>query len=251
MEFHIIVPIFENSISWYGDLVSGSSISSILEIIYNNAKQSGALSVIVATDNRIISDEAKKAQLKVCLIDKDEIAVTEKVAEVVDTLELDESEIVVCIDAENFLVSPKLISSVVNDLEEHANLKVASCCEPILKVSDMQNHTAVKVVLNKRQHAVYFSRSPIPFDHKKFLENGDVALYRGQCFRHVGIYAFRVGFLRMYMEWAPCVLEKIEMLEQLRILYNGARIHMRILDKPLPRRVKSLEGFNRLATVVS
>jgi 3-deoxy-manno-octulosonate cytidylyltransferase (CMP-KDO synthetase) len=251
MEFHVIVPVLENSASWYDDLVTKSSASSILELIYNNAKQSGALNVIVATDNHIIRDAAEKVELKVCLIEKDDGSVTEKVAEVVEALELDEDEIVVCLDAENFLVSPKLISSVVNDLDEHANLKVSSCCEPITKVADMNDHSVVKVVLNKRQHAVYFSRSPIPFDHKQFLDNGNVALYRGQCFRHVGIYAFRVGFLRMYMEWAPCVLEKIEMLEQLRILYNGARIHMRMLEKPLPRRVKSIEDLNRLVTAVT
>ncbi len=251
MEFYVIVPILENSASWYQDLLEESSLPSILKHIHSNAKQSGAVDVVLVTDNSIISDVAEKNKLRVFFIEKEEASVTEKVGEVVDALELDDDEIVVCLDAENALLNPKFILSLADDLEQHVNLKVASLCEPITKINDMEDHSIVKVILNKRQHAMYFTRSPIPSCHKEYLSTGQISLPKGQCYRHVGVYAFRVGFLQTYTNWTPCALEKIELLEQLRILYNGARIHVRVSDKPLTTRIKSLKDFSRKCDMVT
>ena len=97
----------------------------------------------------------------------------------------------------------------------------------------MLNPDAVKVVISKRGYALYFSRAPIPWERDNFPLGEDGKLI-GEHFRHVGIYGYRVGFLQEYLTWEPCPLEKLESLEQLRVLWNGGRIHVDIAKQHVP-----------------
>ena len=109
----------------------------------------------------------------------------------------------------------------------------------------------VKVVLNKRSHAIYFSRSVIPWDRDSFSDDGALPdEISGHYYRHVGLYGYRVGFLKDYMEWGVCNLESIEMLEQLRILWNGGRMHMRVLNKKIPLGVNTEADLKRVRSAI-
>lgn len=250
MDFHVIIPARYDSTRLHGKVLLDIGGKPMLQHVYERAKDSGASSVTIATDHIDIAKAAESFGAAVCMTSSDHASGTERIAEAVEALELDDDEIVVCLQADEPLISPHIIKNVATDLLDLPNMKVASCCEPIKSAADLFDRDVVKVVMNKRHHAIYFSRATVPWDREKFTQESVAKLQEGQFFRHVGIYAYRIGFLNTYVEWPPCALEKIEMLEQLRILYNGIRIHMRVLDKSVPRGVDTEEDLERVRSLI-
>ena len=250
MDFHVIIPARYDSTRLHGKVLLDISGKPMIQHVYERAQDSGASSVVIATDSQQIADRAESFGATVCMTSSSHASGTERISEAVDEIELDRDDVVVCLQADEPLISSNIIRNVAMDLAEFETVKVSSCCEPIKKASDLYDRDVVKVVLNKRQHAVYFTRATVPWDREEFPHDDPSLTIQGPYYRHVGIYAYRVGFLKTYMDWAPCVIEKIEKLEQLRILYHGGRIHMRVLTSSVPRGVDTSQDLKRVRSLI-
>ncbi|MDX8381772.1 MAG: 3-deoxy-manno-octulosonate cytidylyltransferase [Ghiorsea sp.] len=168
--------------------------------------------VIVATDHQGIADVAKAAGAEVAITGHNHQSGTERLAEAFKDIEVD---IVINVQGDEPLIDPQAIHAVVSPFLNQPDLQMATLSHPIRETSDFEDPNVVKVVSNAAGHAMYFSRASIPFPRDtKVLESTDMQ-------QHVGLYAYRRGFLLKYSSLAPCKAEKIEQLEQLRVLHHG------------------------------
>lgn len=250
MDFTVIIPARLNSSRLPGKVLMDIKGKSMLQHVYENAVQSGAQSIVVATEDDSIAKVAADFGATVCMTSDTPISGTERIAEAVATLALDENDIVVCLQADEPFVPPKLIFQLASNLAEHDHVKTATLATKITKIEELFDPNIVKVVLNHRHYAMYFSRAPIPWDREQFPDLKSLDLKKLKLsdayFRHIGMYAYRAGFLETYANWSPCPIEKIEMLEQLRILWNGYKMHVGITDIVVPAGVDTLADMDRV-----
>ncbi len=182
--------------------------------VCERARASGARSVAVATDDRRIVEAVERAGFRALMTRAEHASGTDRIAEAAAALGLGAEEIVVNVQGDEPLIEPGLIAEVAGALERSAEASLATACHPIRNDADFANPNVVKVVLDARGHALYFSRAGIPYPRQG----------KPAAFRHVGIYAYRVSFLRRYAALPASPLEQAEALEQLRALWHGFRI---------------------------
>ncbi len=223
MEFRIIIPARYHSTRFPGKVLAKIAGKPMIHHVFDRAIESGAKEVIIATDDDRIVKVAQDLGAVVCMTSSEHQSGTERLAEAAVALGIDDDEIVLCVQADEPLMSPLLIHQLADDLYHRDNVKISSVCVPITDPADMNNPNIVKVVLNYRHYALYFSRAPIPFSMHAPTESAVLPKY---CYRHLGIYAYYASFLKQYIEWNPSPIEDIEKLEQLRILWHAGRIHM-------------------------
>ncbi len=245
MEFHVVIPVRYDSTRLPGKALADIGGKPMVQHVYERALNSGAEEVIIATDDKRIAEVAESFGAHVCMTSADHKSGTERLAEAVVALGLEDDEIVVCLQGDEPLIPPEIIRQVAEDLEEHDNVKVSSICVPIKETYELFSPSVTKVVLNRRNYAMYFSRAPIPYGRDTFSDQQNIKL-NGSHFRHVGLYAYRVGFVQEYLEWGPCPAEELEGLEQLRILWQGGRIHMAVAKSNLPLGVDTEEDLVRV-----
>ena len=162
----------------------------------------------------------------------------------VETLGWDDDDIVVNVQGDEPLLPPALIAQVAGGLAAHADAAVATLAYPIDDRQEWQDPNVVKVVLDRDGYALYFSRATVPYDRDGDSTAPDIAL------RHLGLYAYRSGFLRTYGALEPAPLETIEKLEQLRVLWSGLKIHVGIAgERPGPG-VDTAEDLERVAALL-
>jgi len=208
------------------DIAGKPMIVRVLE----QAKKSKATRVIVATDNQHVFDVVKSFGGEVVLTSEKHNSGTERLAEVINLCQFSDDEVIVNVQGDEPLIPPVIIDQVADNLVKYKT-GMATLAVPITDVEEAFNTGAVKVVTDKDGYALYFSRSTIPWERDRFALSktsiGDFYL------RHIGIYAYRAGFIRQYIRWQPSSLEKIEMLEQLRVLWYGEKIHVAVaLETP-------------------
>lgn len=245
MEFHAIIPARYSSTRLPGKVLLDIDGKPMLQHVYERSIDSGAESVVIATDDKRVADTAEKFGARVCMTSESHLSGTERLSEAVQALELDEEEIVVCVQGDLPLIPSETIRAVAADLAEHDNVKVSSVCDVIEDPQNLFNPNVVKVVMNRRNYAMYFSRAVIPWELENFRNKENIKL-SGNHYRHVGLYAYRVGFLTDYMEWATSPLETMESLEQLRTLWHGGRIHMYLSKQKLPPGVDTQEDLEKV-----
>ena len=186
--------------------------------VAEQAAKSGAGEIVIATDFEKILETAKVYNIKAEMTRIDHASGTDRIAEVAAKLGWVDDDIVVNVQGDEPLIDPKLIQQVAAHLAQSKNAVMATACHAIHDEESFLNPNIVKVVIDTHGNALYFSRAPIPYPrdevHKQAL----------QAHRHIGIYAYRVGFLKKYAQLAVTELEKIESLEQLRVLYHGYKI---------------------------
>jgi 3-deoxy-manno-octulosonate cytidylyltransferase (CMP-KDO synthetase) len=112
--------------------------------------------------------------------------------------------------------------------------RMATLAVPINDVTEALNPNAVKVLIDQNGYAIYFSRATIPYDRQRFLNQKDIKDIGEFYLRHIGIYAYRAGFIKDYVKWPASQLEQIESLEQLRVLWQGEKIHVAVANSRLP-----------------
>jgi 3-deoxy-manno-octulosonate cytidylyltransferase (CMP-KDO synthetase) len=192
--------------------------------VAEQANKSGASSVVIATDFEKIIQVAASHQIQAVMTRVDHTSGTDRIAEVAQQLSWDDEDIVVNVQGDEPLIDPQLIQEVALTLGHSRHAVMATACHAINDEAAMLNPNIVKVVMDAEGHALYFSRSPIPYPrddaHKQSIK----------AHRHIGIYAYRVGFLKQYAELSVTELEQIESLEQLRVLYHGYKIAVTITD---------------------
>lgn len=242
MEFRVIIPARYASVRFPGKVLADIGGKSMLQLVYEQAMASGAESVMIATDDERIRKVAEQFGATVCMTSQEHKSGTERLAEAVVAMGYLEDEIIVNVQADEPLVPPVVIRQVAEDLEKYENARVATLYEPIQSAQELFDPNHVKVLMNKRGYALYFSRAPVPWDREHFKLNVDKLkndVISGNHFRHVGIYAYRVGFLQEYMEWESSPIEELERLEQLRVLWNGGRVHLTQAKETVPADVNT------------
>lgn len=244
MEFRIIIPARFDSTRLPGKVLADIKGKPMLQHVYERAMESGADSVVIATDNTKVSKVAQSFGAKVCMTSAEHPSGTDRIAEAALALDYAPDEIIVNVQADQPFISPQAIRQVAEDLEKHDNVKVSSLCERITRGEDLFQPAVVKVVLNWRNYAVYFSRAPIPWDVERFNDPSK-AVPGDLHYKHIGLYAYRAGFLQEYIQWPPSPLEQMESLEQLRILWNGTRMHMVITKERIAPEVNTPEDLEK------
>lgn len=224
-EFLVIIPARYASNRLPGKPLCEIAGHPMLWHVYKHAVASGAVQVIVATDDERIYNVAKNIGAEACMTSSAHCSGTDRIAEVVQHYRIPENEIVVNVQGDEPLLPPVLIRQVAQALYNQPTAQIATLCEPITEITEVFNPNCVKVVLDKRGFALYFSRAPLPWQRDAFAGTTPT-LQTGLHFRHIGIYAYRVKDLLQNTQLPPCPLEQAEALEQLRVLFNGGKIYV-------------------------
>ena len=234
MQFTVIIPARYESTRLPGKPLIQIAGKPMIQHVYTRALASGATSVIIATDDERIREAAENFGAKAYMTSKDHTSGTDRITEVVETLGESDDRIIVNVQGDEPLLPPELIQQVAWDLSEHPDSDVATLCDRITDADTLFDTAVVKVVMGKDGHALYFSRAPIPWDRDHFASQPNFLLPpETPYYRHIGVYAYRASFLRDYVTRARCILEKVESLEQLRVLYDGGKIHVvEVMEAP-------------------
>jgi 3-deoxy-manno-octulosonate cytidylyltransferase (CMP-KDO synthetase) len=188
------------------------------------AKKSGAERIIIATESLEVKAVCEAFGAEVCLTDEHHQSGTERIAQVIELSGLQDDEIIVNVQGDEPMLPPELIHQVAEGLEGHPHIQMATLCEPIDDVETVFDPHAVKVSRDIRDFAINFSRAPLPWSRDTFLANIKTLPENWAYKRHIGLYAYRAGFVKQYVAWPACDLEHIEKLEQLRVLWHGEKI---------------------------
>ncbi len=200
----------------------------MIQHVTERARASGAARVVVATDDVRIRDACVRFGADVCMTAADHPSGTDRLAEAAQQLALPSDEIVVNLQGDEPLMPSAAIAQVARNLHARAEAAIATLCAPIEDPAELFSPNAVKVVMDRSGYASYFSRAPIPWARDAFARAPGVLPHGVRYFRHLGLYAHRAGFLAEFVGWPPAPAERAESLEQLRVLWNGRRIHVEV-----------------------
>ncbi|WP_420550807.1 3-deoxy-manno-octulosonate cytidylyltransferase [Litorivicinus lipolyticus] len=191
----------------------------LVQWAWESATASDAGEVVIATDDRRIAAAAEGFGARVVMTRDDHPSGTDRLAEVAESLQLGDDQVVVNLQGDEPSVSPRLLNQVAQLLIEHSDASMSTLSEAIHDPADFDNPNVVKVVRADTGRALYFSRASIPFSR-----DGDQPLFEGLVQRHLGLYGYRAGLLRRFVGWPESALERTEKLEQLRVLQAGEGI---------------------------
>ncbi|RWT27149.1 3-deoxy-manno-octulosonate cytidylyltransferase [Aeromonas caviae] len=227
MSFVVVIPARYASTRLPGKPLADIHGKPMVQHVVEKALQSGADRVIVATDDERVQQAlapfAAAAGFEVCMTSPDHQSGTERLAEVCRHYGFAADTIIVNVQGDEPLIPPVIIRQVADNLAA-ASAPMATLSVPIRDAEEAFNPNAVKVVTDREGYALYFSRASIPWDRDRFAQSREKIGDHYQ--RHIGIYAYRAGFIQRYVDWAPSVLEQVEALEQLRVLWYGEKIHV-------------------------
>ncbi|MCT8467986.1 3-deoxy-manno-octulosonate cytidylyltransferase [Chromohalobacter canadensis] len=218
--------------------------------VWRRACQSRATRVVVATDDARIETAMRPYEAEVMLTERDHPSGTDRLAEVAARLDLDADTIVVNVQGDEPLIPASLIDQVARRLADDASASIATLAEPIGDVETLFNPNVVKVVRDLYGRALYFSRAPVPWDREGFAQRPE-HLETDAWLRHIGLYAYRAGFLAEYVDWLPSPLEQLEQLEQLRAMHHGHRIQVALASEAHPAGVDTQEDLDRIRRLIA
>ncbi len=218
-DFHVVIPARYASQRLPGKVLLDIAGKPMIQHVYECALSSEARTVTVATDDQRIADVVQGFGGVFCMTSPQHVSGTDRIAEAVDHLGLSENEIIVNVQGDEPQMPGALIRQVAYGLEQHGDASIATACERINANEEYMNPSVVKVVCNKNGFALYFSRAAIPAQREQDMS-------RFNAYRHIGIYAYRTGYLNTFSKLEPAPLEKNERLEQLRALWYGHRIYV-------------------------
>ena len=229
LRFRVAIPARYGSTRLPGKPLRLLAGRPLIEHVYRQALGSGALEVVIATDDPRIQTVAEGFGATVCMTSPDHLSGTDRLAEVADRLGWLDEAIVVNVQGDEPRLPPALIRQVATALAAHPDAGIATACARIHDPAEVFDPNVVKVVRDAADYALYFSRAPIPW-HRGMFGTGGVPLAKLPAdtvwWRHIGIYAYRAGVLRRYPQWPPAPEELAESLEQLRALWQGVRIQV-------------------------
>ncbi|MGE4499926.1 3-deoxy-manno-octulosonate cytidylyltransferase [Hydrogenovibrio thermophilus] len=224
MSFTVIIPARFESSRLPGKPLMEINGRPMIAWTWMQAKKSGAERVVIATECEQVQAVCEGFGAEVCLTSDQHQSGTERIAEVVAQLGLSENEIIVNVQGDEPMLPPALIHQVAAGLESHPHTLMATLCEPIEDVETVFDPHAVKVIRDCQNFALNFTRAPMPWSRDTFGAESKTLPANWAYKRHIGLYAYRAGFVKRYVEWPECDLEQVEKLEQLRVLWHGERI---------------------------
>jgi 3-deoxy-manno-octulosonate cytidylyltransferase (CMP-KDO synthetase) len=226
-EFHVAIPSRFASTRLPGKPLADIHGKPMVQHVYERAARSGAHSVTVATDDSRIVDVVKGFGGKVVLTRSDHVSGTDRLQEVASVLGLSDEAILVNVQGDEPLIPQVIVRQVAQNLSDNSECALSTLCEQIESAEALHNPNVVKVIMTPSGRALYFSRAVIPWARDAFAQSpGTLPQGPMGWYRHIGLYAYRVGFLNQFVEWGECPLEKTESLEQLRALWNNKFIHV-------------------------
>lgn len=250
MSFVILIPARYDSSRLPGKVLLPIAGKPMLEHVYRRAGESGADAVFIATDDQRIAEAARGFGADVVMTASEHTSGTDRLAEAARHLGFASEDVVVNLQGDEPMMPPALLRQVADDLREHARAHVATLCAPISDAREIFDPNAVKVVYDAAGYAMYFSRAPIAWERDVFGADPPRTSGAFQHYRHIGLYAYRAGFLRHYAEMTPCELERMEALEQLRVLWHGGHIHVSVASTPPPPGVDTQADLDRVRALL-
>lgn len=250
MNFIIIIPARFFSSRFPKKLLANIHGKPMIIRVIEKALATKTKKVIVAIDNVIIKETIEseyknlKNRIEICSTKTYHKSGIERISEVIEKYRFENNQCIVHLQADEPLISPKMIHQVVHSLYTHDtknNISVTTLAAPINSIEEAQDTNVVKVVTNVHNHALYFSRSSIPWTNASFYDIN----CKKFLLRHIGIYSYRANLTYRYMKWENNFLEKLENLEQLRILWHGEKIYVSVINEIDSISVNTLESLQR------
>ncbi len=227
--FYVVIPARYASSRLPGKPLLEIAGKPMVVCVAERAKESGAKQTIVATDDQRIVDAVTRHGYAAMLTRANHVSGTDRIAEVALHEGWHDDAIVVNVQGDEPLIDISLIVEVAKTLANSKAAVMATACHPIQSKADFLNPNIVKVVLDGQSNALYFSRAPIPYPRDAFASD-EVLPIGIPAYRHVGLYAYRAGFLKQYANIKPAAIEQYECLEQLRVLHQGYKIAVAISE---------------------
>lgn len=207
------------------DLAGVPMVVRVAQRVLSQSSAAQPPRVVVAADSADIIAACQAHGVQAVLTRADHPSGTDRLAEASQLLGLGDDEIVVNVQGDEPLIDPGLVGAVANLLAQQPQASMSTAAHAIASRADFLNPNVVKVVLDAHGMALYFSRAPIPH----WRDQGEShALPQPAPLRHIGIYGYRVGFLREFPKLAQAPLELTEALEQLRAMWHGYRIAVHV-----------------------
>lgn len=240
MEFKVVIPAHYASTRLPGKVLLEIRGRPIIEYVYGNAQDSGAGQVIVATDDPRIADAARTFGAEVCLTSDQHASGTDRIAEVVQKYAWHPDAVIVNLQGDEPMMPGVNIRQVAANLHGHPDVSISTLCTALADKHETRNRNIVKVMYDEHQVAIGFSRDAETFDTS----------FGHTIYRHLGIYAYRAGFLSRFTQWPRSRLEKQESLEQMRALEHGDRIHVELCRSAPGIGVDTEEDYKALLEIM-
>lgn len=218
--------------------------------VAQRALQSEACQVVVAADDERIVAACVAHGVQALLTRQDHLSGSDRLAEACQLLSLPDDAVVVNVQGDEPLMPPALINEVARVLSERPDASMSTAAHAIGSVEEFTNPNVVKVVMDARQMALYFSRAPIPWWREGQADSGFKALPSPAPLRHIGIYAYRAGFLALFPTLPPAPIETMESLEQLRALWHGHRIAVHVTPEAPGPGVDTPQDLARVRSLI-
>ncbi len=250
MKFTVVIPARLASTRLPNKPLADIGGAPMVVRVAQRASTSAAGDVVVATDSTEVAARCAAFGIKTVMTSASHPSGSDRLAEACTLLQLPNDAIVVNVQGDEPLIDPLLINAVADLLGSRTDCAMSTAAHAITQVADFLNPNVVKVVLDARQTALYFSRSPIPagrdFAGRAWWTEGSVL---PPPLRHVGIYAYRVGFLRQFPQLPQAPIEQLESLEQLRVLWHGEKIAVHVSDHAPGPGVDTPEDLERVRRI--
>ena len=251
LPFKVVIPARFASTRLPGKPLLNIAGKPMIAHVCERAQEAGAEEIIVATDDERIFKTVGDLGIKAVMTRADHQSGTERIAEVAQKCGWSANDIIVNLQGDEPLIPPAIIRDVAFALANQNKAGIATLAAKIEEAEEIFNPNAVKVVLNKDGYALYFSRAPIPWERDAFAQAGNKPSGKMPYLRHIGLYAYTVDFLNRYCSWESSVLESVESLEQLRILWHGEAILVKVVEKTPQAGVDTHEDLLRVDRILS
>lgn len=242
MTFTVIIPARYAASRLPGKPLLDIAGKSMMQRTFERALQSDAQAVYIATDDVRIEQAAKNFGAHVLMTSEAHRSGTDRLQEAAEQLGLDDDSVIVNVQGDEPMIPPSAINQVAENIGLSKEAGIATLCEVICDQSEIEDPNSVKVVFDANGLALYFSRSTIPAHASASAKN---------CYRHIGIYAYRVKVLNQFIAWPASELEIAEKLEQLRALYQGVRIHVAVSTEQIPPGVDTQKDLDLVRSLFS
>ncbi len=249
-DFYAVVPARYASTRLPGKPLLDIAGRPMVVWVAERARASGAKEVWVATDHDEVARVVKQHGFEVCLTSPDCASGTDRLAEVAAQLNWPDEAVVVNVQGDEPLIEPELIRATADTLARHSAAAMATVCHPLHDIDEVMSPNVVKVVLDQAGYALYFSRAPIPYARDTWAQVRELPVGL-PVFRHVGLYAYRAGFLHAYPRLERPAIEVFESLEQLRALWHGYKIAVLTTEQPSPPGVDTAEDLAKVRALFS
>jgi len=249
--FKVLIPARMRSTRLPGKMLADVAGKPLVAWAAQRAAESGASEVVVATDHEDIASVLRAAGIRACLTSPQHETGTDRLGEAVSQLGWGDGEIVVNLQGDEPLVDPRLVREVAQTLGRHEDASIATAVHRISEAAQFFDPNVVKVVVDEDGHARYFSRAPIPYARDAFAQSRDALPAGFPAYRHIGIYGYRVSYLKAYSSLAATAAERFEALEQLRALGHGHRIAVTVWEGAVEAGVDTAQDLERVRARIS